>query len=132
MESRTFCKRTFSAHKQSKTGKPDAPDGIDWLGVGLMLCRIMDLRCKEVVNINDGSCMGCVSDVEVDTCTAQVSAIVIYGRARLFGLLGREEDTVIPWEDISCIGEATVLVKCCAPPGRPRRQKMSLADRLFG
>ena len=29
-----------------------------------MLCRLSDLRDKEVVNINNGSCMGCVSDVE--------------------------------------------------------------------
>ncbi len=35
-----------------------------------MLCRLSDLRDKEVVNINNGSCMGCVSDVEIDTCCA--------------------------------------------------------------
>ena len=47
-----------------------------------MLCRITDLRYKEVVNVNDGSCMGCVSDVEIDTCCAGVTAIVIYGRQK--------------------------------------------------
>lgn len=29
-----------------------------------MLCRLSDLRDKEVVNIVNGSCMGCVSDVD--------------------------------------------------------------------
>ncbi len=97
-----------------------------------MLCRIMDLREKEVVNINDGSCMGCVSDVEIDTCCAKICAIVIYGRSRFFGLLGREEDVVICWDQIQCIGEDTVLVKYCPPPGRACRRRDSVLDRLFG
>ncbi len=55
-------------------------------------------------------------DVEIDTHTAQVTALVVYGRSRLFGLLGREPDTVIPWRDIEMIGGDIVLVKCDAPP----------------
>ena len=34
----------------------------------------------------------------------------VYGRLRLFGLLGREEDFVIPWQDIVLIGDDAVLV----------------------
>ena len=96
-----------------------------------MLCRLSDLRDKEVVNINNGSCMGCVSDVELDTCSACVKAIVIYGRSRLFGLLGREDDVVICWDEIQCIGEDTVLVRYCPPPCAPTRRKDSILDRLF-
>ena len=62
-----------------------------------------------------------------------VTAIIIYGRSRLFGLLGREEDTVICWDEIQCIGEDTVLVKYCPPPGAAScRRKGSILDRLFG
>ena len=50
-------------------------------------------------------------------------AIVIRGRYRLFGLLGREEDTVIPWEDIQVIGEDTILVRCPAIKKSARRRK---------
>ena len=50
-------------------------------------------------------------------------AIVIRGRYRLFGLLGREEDTVIPWEDIQVIGEDTILVRCPAIKKGARRRK---------
>ena len=58
-------------------------------------CRIGELWKKDVVCVDSGVCLGRVDDVEVDVCTAQLTAIVIYGRSRLFGLLGREEDTVI-------------------------------------
>ena len=62
-----------------------------------MNCRIVDLRNKEVINIKNGARLGYVSDVEVDTCDARLVAIIIYGRARFFGLLGREDDCVIDW-----------------------------------
>lgn len=98
-----------------------------------MVCRITDLRYKEVVNITDGSCLGCVSDVDIDTQCARVVALVIFGRPRLFGLLGREEDIIIPWDQIECIGEDTVLVRFhCAAGPRGFRRRESILDRIFG
>lgn len=75
-----------------------------------MLCRVSDLRYKEVVNVRDGCCLGCVSDVEVDTVTAKVTSLIIYGKCKLFGLFFRGEDTIIRWCDIEVIGEDTILV----------------------
>ncbi len=75
-----------------------------------MNCRIDDLRNKQVVCIKDGCVLGYVSDVELDTESGILTAIIIYGRLRFFGLLGREPDTVIPWKDIVVIGDETVLV----------------------
>ena len=75
-----------------------------------MFCRITDLHDKEVINACDGCRLGCVDDVEVDTCTAQLTALVIHGRPKLFGLLGHEDDIVIPWCEIEIIGDETVLV----------------------
>ena len=73
------------------------------------------LRDKEVINVKDGGRIGFISDVEVDTKEARLTAVVVYGRLRLFGLLGREADFVIPWGDIVLIGEDTVLVRYDAP-----------------
>lgn len=81
-----------------------------------MTCKIGELRSKEVINVRDGARIGFISDVEIDTATAALTAVVIYGRLRLFGLLGREPDLVIPWGDITLIGGDTVLVSCKHPP----------------
>ena len=62
-----------------------------------MTCRMDALRDKEVINVKDGGRIGFVSDVEVDTKEARLTAVVVYGRLRLFGLFGREPDFVIPW-----------------------------------
>ena len=80
-----------------------------------MTCRLDSLRDKEVINVKDGGRIGFVSDAEVDTQEAKLTAVVVYGRLRLFGLLGREADFVIPWKDIVLIGEDTVLVQGRAP-----------------
>ena len=82
-----------------------------------MNCRIGELRNKEVVNVKDGGRLGFVSDVELDTDAATLTAVVVYGRLRLFGLLGREPDFVIPWKDIELIGDDTVLVNGQQPEG---------------
>lgn len=49
-----------------------------------MNCRIDDMRHKEVINVKDGMRLGTVCDLEIDTSTARVAAIVIYGRLRFF------------------------------------------------
>ena len=87
-----------------------------------MFCRITDLHAKEVINVCDGNRLGCVDDVEVDTCTAKLTAIIIHGRPKLLGLLGHEDDLVIPWCEIEIIGEETVLVsrKVMDPPHHHR------------
>ena len=81
-----------------------------------MTARISDMHNKEVINVCDGNRLGYVDDLEVDTCTAQITALVICGRNRLFGLLGRDSDIVIQWKDIEVIGDETILVNfSCGP-----------------
>ncbi|MCD8356750.1 MAG: YlmC/YmxH family sporulation protein [Clostridia bacterium] len=87
-------------------------------------CRIVDLRCKEVISICDGSRLGYVNDVEIDTCTGRLVAIVVPGRVK-FSLLGRREDFVIPWEAIRRIGDDIILTSFCPkqPFDRKRDEK---------
>lgn len=80
-----------------------------------MGCCIAELRKKEVICRSNGSRLGNVDDVEIDICSGQLNAIVIYGRNKLFGFLGKCEDIIIPWRDIDVIGEDTILVNYCCP-----------------
>ena len=79
-----------------------------------MECRVSELRYKEIINVSDGSRYGWVGDVVVDLDSGQVRALVVPGRLRLFGLLGREEDRVFPWEAVRRFGADTILVE--TPP----------------
>ena len=72
--------------------------------------RLRDLRYKEIIDVADGSRFGFVGDVEVDWDQGQIRALVVPGRPRLFGLLGREEDLVVPFDAVKRFGEEIILV----------------------
>lgn len=85
--------------------------------------RLGDLRYKEVINVSDGTRYGYVGDVELDMETGQVRAIVVPGRLRLLGLLGREEEQVFPWQAVRRFGEDIILVEREGPHLSNRRGK---------
>ena len=88
-----------------------------------METRIAELRWKEVVDVQNGSRFGYVEDLEVDLESGQVRALVLPGRRRLFGLLGREEDRYIPWDRVRRFGEDIILVEQEPQPRALRRRR---------
>ena len=75
-----------------------------------MKCRIEELKYKEVIDIADGSRYGFVGDVEIELATGAIQSIIIPGRLRWFGILGREADRVFPWSAVKRFGEDIILV----------------------
>ena len=67
--------------------------------------RITDLSYKEVYDMDSGRRLGYVRDAEIDPETGRVTALIIPGKLRWLGLLGREEELVIPWSRIRKLGE---------------------------
>ena len=74
-----------------------------------------ELCTKEVVQLKDGACLGRVDDLELDAATARIESLLLLGRPRLFGLLGRDETLTIPWADIERIGLDAILVRTDLP-----------------
>ena len=95
-----------------------------------MDCRVTELRYKEIIDIGDGTRYGCVGDVELDTASGQVKALVVYGRLRLFGLLGREEDAVFPWSAVKRFGEDIILVET-DPASRRQAARGRTEHKIF-
>lgn len=85
--------------------------------------RIGDLRYKEVINVTDGSRYGYVGDVEVDLETGQIRTLIVPGRLRFFGLLGREDERVFPWSAIRRFGEDIILVEGDVSRFSPHRKR---------
>ena len=75
-----------------------------------MITSIGELRYKEVINVTDGNRYGYVTDLEVDLEEGRVKTLIIPGRRRWFGLLGRESDHYIPWAAVKRFGEDIILV----------------------
>ena len=76
-----------------------------------MESRLTHLKYKEVIDVTSGSRYGYVGDVEVDWGEGKVLSLVLPGKPRLFGLLGREEDVVVPFSAVRRFGEDIILVE---------------------
>ena len=85
------------------------------------LCGVKDLLSEKLTELSSGQNLGRVDDICFDENSAVITHIILYGRPRLFGLLGREEDTMIPWADIRQIGQDVLLVHTQAVKRTPRR-----------
>ena len=57
-----------------------------------------------------GMKIGYVDDLEMDTSDSSVVSLIVYGKPRAFGLMGRDDDMVIKCRNIRLIGEDTILV----------------------
>ena len=76
-----------------------------------MECRVRDMRLKEVININDGSRLGYVSDLEFRLPEGQILGAVVQTPGRFFGLFGRGEEFFIPWDAIRQMGDDIILIE---------------------
>ncbi len=71
----------------------------------------MDFKSKEVININDARRLGFVQDVCADLETGKITSIVVPGSNKLLSMFTSENDIVITWDKIKCIGEDIILVE---------------------
>ena len=78
---------------------------------------LTELRKKDVIQVQTGVNLGRADDLRLNEQTAQVEGIILFGRARLFGLLGRQPDLFIPWQEITQMGQDVVLVRTEIPAG---------------
>lgn len=75
-----------------------------------MNCCIDELCNKDVINIENGSRVGYVCDVEVDMSSGHISTLLISDRGG--GLSFRRQECFrICWDDIVVMGKETILVK---------------------
>ena len=88
-----------------------------------MIGYFSDLRYKEVIDVHTGFRLGYVCDAEFDDAEGRLCSLVTPGRARLFGLLGREDDYVLPWSSIVRLGSDIVLVDVKESVQRRKRPK---------
>lgn len=75
------------------------------------MIKASDLREKEVININDGTRLGLIEDVEVNLDKGRIEALIVPGNGGLFSLFSnKSSDYVISWKNIIRIGSDVILV----------------------
>ena len=76
--------------------------------------RLCEFSKKEVINVSDCKCLGCVCDLKFDECSGQICAMIIKGPPKWFHLVGCDTEYVIDWKKIVRIGPDVILVDICA------------------
>ncbi len=76
----------------------------------MSVVRTCDMKQKEVINVCDGSRLGYICDMEIDTKSGKVVSIIIPGPGRVFCIFGSDKEYKIKWSDILQIGEDLILV----------------------
>lgn len=76
-----------------------------------MICSLTELKDKDIINICSGENLGYADDVCLDTKTASVTGLVIYGKPRYFGIFGPREKYIVSYENIKLIGKDVILAE---------------------
>ena len=69
----------------------------------------VQLRQKDVINVCDGTRLGCITEIEFDSRSGQICALILSSGGLIS--FSRESRIVLPWNRIDCIGEDAILVK---------------------
>ena len=87
--------------------------------------KFTDLHCKEVICVRDGQRLGYVADARIQVPEGCITALIVPGKCRFFGLFGPRDDYVIPWNCIRRMGEDIILVDICPKDCQVQRLKNS-------
>lgn len=72
----------------------------------------LDFKRKEVINITDARRLGFVQDVCADLETGKITSIIVPGGTnKLINFFSSNNDIIIEWNKIKCIGEDLILVE---------------------
>ena len=82
-------------------------------GVGMTLRELSE---QDVIQLKTGENLGRIDDLAF--ADGQITEVILRGRAKLFGLLGRDDDLFIPWAAVKNIGTDVIMVDAEVPPPR--------------
>ncbi|MBM7715590.1 YlmC/YmxH family sporulation protein [Siminovitchia sp. FSL H7-0308] len=75
------------------------------------MVRISEFQLKDVVNVTDGRKLGNIGDIDINLDTGKIESIIISQTGKLLGFFGKEDEIIIPWNQIIKIGTDVILVR---------------------
>lgn len=85
--------------------------------------KISELQMKDVIAMESGERLGYISDLDIDTQRGKLKGLVLTLKGKAMGLFGKEEEMLIPWDQIVNIGADVILVKKSGYSALPATQK---------
>ena len=76
-----------------------------------MVCTLEELRSKDVIHVVNGEYFGRIDDLQMNAQTASVTALIMYGRQRLWENFGPRDNYIIDFRQIRLVGKDVILVE---------------------
>ena len=83
-----------------------------------------EMRCKQVINVADGSLLGHICDMVFDIRSSRILGFVVPGCKQGFSFFRPTPEIFIPYCNICKIGEDVILVEVCNLPTKTKRIKI--------
>lgn len=77
---------------------------------GGIMNRGIDLKQREVININNGKILGFVIDINAEFGKGTIKSIVVAQTGKLIKSLTGKNTIEIPWDKVRVIGDDVILV----------------------
>lgn len=92
----------------------------------------LELRCKQVVNVVDGKCLGHITDIVFDCKNGKVLGLIVPSAEKGFLNIFRPgKEIFIPFDNICKIGTDVILIEIFdGPPPPPPPQKKNKCQIL--
>ncbi|MCP3026200.1 YlmC/YmxH family sporulation protein [Halobacillus sp. A5] len=90
--------------------------------------KISELQVKDVIAMETGERLGYITDLDIDSQRGQLKGLVLTLKGKAMGLFGKDEEMVIPWNQIVNIGADVILVKKTGYHPRTKDQKFESQD----
>lgn len=74
-----------------------------------MIISAGELFNKEVICSQNGERLGYVGELEINTESGRIETLIIPGKVHFFGLLGKDDDIIIPFSSIDVFGSEVML-----------------------
>lgn len=80
------------------------------------MLKVSDLRLLEIVNVLDGKRLGLAHDLDIDLQAGRIKGLLVLGpQGKFLGLIGKESQIYIAWEQVIRIGTDVILVELDLP-----------------
>lgn len=75
------------------------------------MVTLSELQLKDVILIENGRRLGNIADLEINTETGQIEAIVLFVKDKKANLFSKSDELIIGWNQIVRIGSDVILVR---------------------
>lgn len=73
--------------------------------------KLSELSSKDVIRDEDGTKLGRIQDITIDTATGRIISIHINSGFRLSGIFSSSDGVLVPWNKIVKIGSDVIIVE---------------------